>query len=125
MKKVIVIALAIGLGGCVTAVRNPISKTQIYNLENSYGVVQSLAAGYASEPFCPNGTSITQSILKFCAIPSAVVAIGKADIKARSALREAQQFVTSNPTLDAGALIDAARIAIDAARVIETSYGLK
>lgn len=122
MRNIFILGAAF-LGGCAS-ITNPIKSAEIYNLENAYGVVQSLAAGYASEPFCPKGTSIKDSIFKSCSIPSGVVQIGKADASARTALAVAENFVRANPRLSAASVISAAQSAIAAATQIEADYGL-
>jgi hypothetical protein len=118
------VSLALAAAGC-SSITNPISQTQVYQLENGYGVVQAGAAAYARLPFCPAGITMQQSVLQACSIRSAVIEIGKADEAARVALRTAEDFVRNNPKLSAVSVITTAQNAINAALQIEATYGVK
>jgi hypothetical protein len=51
--------LAVPLAGCTTllpTVTNPINQSQVYNLENAYGVAQSAAVAYTALQRCPART---------------------------------------------------------------------
>lgn len=108
MTRVIVIALALGLASCAS-IKNPIQSTQVYELENSYGVAQSAAITYTKLGRCaPSPTPP-------CSQAKVVVAIGEADKKARIALSALEDFSRNPgnyPTLSYASLLSAASSAI-------------
>ena len=124
MKQLGVIGLlAAGLTACASIV-NPVTQTQVFEMENAYGVVQAQAIAYASFGLCPKGTTISGSVSAHCALPQAVVAIAKADSAARDALTLAANFVRNTPTVNAGSVIAAAQQAIALAVQTEANFGV-
>jgi hypothetical protein len=116
--------LASGLALCSCAsIVNPISQTQVYQLENAYGIAQAQGVAYVQFKRCAPGTHIGPTNL--CSTAQGVVQIGKADKAARTALDAAQTFVTQNPTLDASSVISAAQTALQTLQSIETTLDVE
>ena len=112
--------LALALFACATApsITNPISQSAVYNLENGYGVAQSLAVAYTRLRRC----TVTMTLP--CSTHTTIVALATADHKARAALSAAETFVRNNPTLSAASVISAAQAALSAFTQIESSAGI-
>lgn len=121
-RPFVLLAATAMLAGCMS-VPNPVSQTTVYNLENSYGVLQQQAVAYVSFPLCPHGISVSQSLIRHCSIDTAVVQIGKADQAARVALTKAENFA-SYPTISPAKLIADAQDAIAAAVQIQANWGV-
>lgn len=117
------ILLALSLAACA-GIPNPVSQTTVYDLENSYGIIQAQAIAYVSFPLCPHGTSVSQSVARHCSIDTAVVAIGKADRDARAAIDRAESFVRNNPTVSPLKAISEAQNAINLAGQIAANWGV-
>lgn len=119
------------LGGCstsfgtrvgeilTTGIANPVTTTQIYNLEATYGIALSGAVAYRERPRCTK--TALESISNICARRSIVVKLQEADRKAQIALAQLKNFVSANPTLDASALLDAATTAVTTFNQLQTS----
>lgn len=106
------------LAGCASFV-NPISQTQVYQLENAYGVAQSAAVAYTNLPRCTVGVP-----LNICSQHVVIVQLAQADQSARVALTAAENFVRSNPTLSPASVISAAQTAIGVLVQIEANYNI-
>ena len=107
MRKFAFLVLIV-LEGCA-AISNPVQSTQVFELENAYGVAQGAAIGYVKLPRCQLGT------VPPCAKDSTVVALGEADKRARIALNAVEDFSRSPqnfPTLQFGDLFRVAQEAI-------------
>lgn len=107
-RGILAIGVVCALVGCAS-IKNPIQSTQIYELENAYGVAQSAGVTYVSLPRCPTATP-------FCSKANVVVAIGEADKKARIALNAVEDFSrnpANYPTLSYSSLLAAAQSAIN------------
>ncbi len=102
-----------------TGIANPITTTQIYNLEAAYGVALSGAVAYRERPRCTK--TALESISNICARRSIVVKLQDADRKAQIALANLKNFVNANPTFDASALFDAATTAVTTFNQLQTS----
>jgi hypothetical protein len=106
--KFALIAGMMALAACAS-IKNPIQSTQVYELENAYGVAQSAAVSYVALPRCPTAAPL-------CSKANSVVAIGEADKKARVALSALEDFSRNPqnyPNLSYGSLLAAARSAIN------------
>lgn len=102
-------ACALALGGCASGIKNPIKSSEVYQLENAYGVAQSAGVGYVKLPRC--STVPTPP----CSKAKNVVAIGEADVKARAALNALEDFArnpANYPELSYSNLLSAAQQAI-------------
>jgi len=126
MKKIFiapVLAITLILGGCAgtklgdliqtatTTIVNPVDSVDIYRLKNTYAVTLQIAvdwraycyskpyavlmAGSISKPICQNRRNTVRTIQL-------------AKTKAHSAVLDAQNFVTQNPTINASSVITAA-----------------
>lgn len=125
MKRLLVSALvALSVSACAT-LQNPINLTRLAQVESAYGIALSLAVGYY-QLYKINRCTTThlESATNICARRSVVVKLQQADRTAQISLQAARKFVNDNPTLDAGALIDAASLAVDAFRQVETANGV-
>lgn len=110
MRIFIVLALAIGIGGCAS-VPNPISTTNIYQAKNVYSATVKLAGDYRD--YCwkrPYAVLLRDAVAgPACKNRRAVVrALVKADDVAFTALTDAETFVRDYPTLDATQVVGAA-----------------
>ena len=113
MKKLLVVVLALGLGGCVngqlinpfSSFTNPVSKDTLAKVEAGYGAALSVAVAYrnacASKSLPPSCRAI-------------VVQIQNADKYAHAQIVVARNFVKNNPTVDASAVLTTAKQAVDA-----------
>ncbi len=135
MKKILVICLALSLGGCATpfgtrvstflttGVANPVGNDQLAAIISSYGVAQTAAIGYMGLPRCTKTNNF--SATNICSKRSVKVIIQAADREASGAINAAVEFTRANPTLDASSLIDAASAAVAKFNQLETTYGVK
>lgn len=119
MRKFFIACSMLALAGCAS-ISNPVSTTEVYNLEASYGVLSSAAKAYLLLPACPTGTNF--SIQNICHLRSASGPIASADVKARAALTLAEKFVRDNPTISAASAISAAQAAVAAFQTISIQY---
>lgn len=124
MKRLLIAILALSVSACAT-LQNPINTTRLAQVESAYGIALSLAVGYY-ELYKVNRCTTTrlESATNICARRSVVIKLQQADRTAQVALQSAQKFVHNNPNLDAGALIDAANLAVDAFRQVEAANGV-
>jgi hypothetical protein len=125
MKRILLIPiLALALAGCAqlsqvssfistatTTITNPITPVDIYRVKNVYAATLQLAVDYRK--YCwdrPYAVLIADPIAKpVCQNRRVVVRIGQAaQLKAGSAIRSADDFVTNNPTLSAATVVSAA-----------------
>lgn len=128
---------ALSLGGCAglgdklgtmstiatLSVKNPVSTTNIASVESAYGIALVAANAYADryrDGFRCTTTSL-ESASNLCARRSIVLKLQAADRNAQVALNKAKAFIARNPTLNAGALIDAAQTAVSAFAAITGS----
>lgn len=116
------VMLALMLANCASAPNNPITESQVFTLENSYGVVQSAALAYTLLRPCAEGEAL--GLTAICKSQEVVAKLASADKKARGALDSLELFVRNNPKLDARALYDGAQLAIKAFRDLATSNKL-
>lgn len=115
-RKVVLVALALGLGGCIS-VPNPIEASKVFELENAYGVAQSAATIYVRLPRCAVASPP-------CSRAANVIAIGEADKKARIALGALEDFARNPqnyPNLNYSALVGAATSAIGVLQAVSRS----
>lgn len=109
MKRVgILLPALVLLASCASGITNPVKATQVYELENAYGVAQSGAVTYVALPRCPVAAPL-------CSKANIVVALGEADKKARIALSAVEDFSRNPgnyPTLSYSSLFDAATSAV-------------
>lgn len=109
------------LAGCAT-IPNPISQSEVYGVENGYGVAQSAAVGYAALPRCPAGQNT--SLANVCSQHGVIVQLARADAKARIALNALEAFARNPknyPGLSFGALLATAQSAISTLQQIEST----
>lgn len=109
-RLIIVLALAVGLGGCARF-DNPITSANIYQAKNVYSATVKLAGDYrdycwkrpyvvllrdpVAGPACKNRRAVVRALVK-------------ADDLAFTALTDAENFVRDYPTLDATQVVGAA-----------------
>lgn len=126
MKRILIVALALSLAGCAgtvdkinsvyTAVTSP---TTIYQVKNAYAAGDQLVIDYRK--YCwskPYAAIVTDPVAKpLCQNRRAIVRTAQsARAKASAAIKQAEAFIASNPTLNAGSVISAARSAVTAYR---------
>ena len=108
------------LAGCTTLFQNPVNQTQVYSLENAYGVAQSAAVAYTHLPRCAAGARA--SAANICSEHAIIVQLAAADQKARLALTAAESFSRdpgNYPGLSYADLIKAAQLAVTTLSQIE------
>lgn len=113
------------IAGCTTLIHNPVSQTQVYQLENGYGVAQSAAVAYSALPRCSAGTSATAT--NVCATQAIIKQLATADQKARIALTAVENFArnpNNYPGLSFSQLIATAQSAVTALSQIEAVNGV-
>ena len=118
MRKLIAIGLMLGLAACAS---NPVSKSVVYDLENSYGIVQASAVAYTRLPYC------TSSLVFACKKPKVVIQLAAYDKDARLALNALEAYARNptNATVNLSSLINAASSAISAFTQYEMQQGVK
>ena len=112
--------LMLPLAGCTTLIHNPVNQTQVYQLENAYGLAQSAAVAYSALPRCKAGTSAT--VTNVCATHTIIAQLATADQKARIALTAVESFSrnpANYPGLSFSQLIATAQSAVTALSQIE------
>jgi hypothetical protein len=127
--SVIVCVGALALGSCApgsqldkigtaltTSIANPVSDTNIYQVQNSYALALQLLAEYRR--YCwskPYSAILADSVAKpVCEKRRAVVRFAiKARKDARAALDAAELFIANNPTLNAATAVQAAWLAVN------------
>lgn len=128
MLKIILVALAVSLGGCATlpdgtkvflptaSVANPVTPGVLYDINATYVIAQAGANAYIQR--YRDGHRCTTSALEspsnLCSRRSVVAKLRNADAKASVALGRASAFVRDNPTIDASSVISAAQLAVGA-----------
>lgn len=128
MHKIIILALAISLGGCATlpdgtkvflptaSIANPIKSTSLYDIQATYVIAQAGANAYIQR--YRDGYRCAKTRLEspsnLCSRRSIVVKLQNADRIASVALGRASAFIRDNPTIDASAVISAAQSAVAA-----------
>jgi hypothetical protein len=129
--------IALSLGGCAGLgdmlgmlstiatlnVKNPVSGTTIASVESGYGIALAASVAYADryrEGHRCTKTSL-ESATNLCSRRSIVEKLQAADLKAQDAIADAKAFIARNPTLNAGAAIDAAQTAVAAFRRLTAS----
>lgn len=124
--KILIVAGVMGLAAC-SSTPNPAStsagKITVFEVESAYGVAQRLAIAYVSRPRCAPG--VPPTVTNICSDQLVVNKIAAADPVARRKLKEAEDFVRYNPTLDATDAIKAAKAALDLLRQIEANANIK
>ena len=127
MKKItIILALAVGLSGCVNGqlinpfatFTNPATKDHLAELEAGYGAAASIALGFRNS--CAAGNIPTSINCR-----SIVKQIQNADNYAYGQIQVARKFIKTNPTLDASALLATAQDAVAAFKQAETKNGVQ
>jgi len=119
MKRVGILLAGVLLAGCASIV-NPIQGTQVFELENAYGVAQAGAIAYVKLPRCQSPAVAP------CSQATTVVALASADKKARIALNALEDFSRSPqnyPTLQFGDLFRAAQASISVFSQLSNSKG--
>ncbi len=129
MKRILLVSiLALALAGCAqlsqiggfistatTTITNPITSVDIYRVKNVYAATLQLVVDYRK--YCwdrPYAILIADPIAKpVCQNRRAVIRTAQAaQLKAGSAVRSADNFVTNNPTLSAATVVSAAWAAV-------------
>lgn len=124
MRKLLIALVALALAGCAT-IQNPLNITRLAQVESTYGIALSAANAYRTlyqVNRCKKGQ--LEAYNNVCARRSVVLQLQAADRKAKIALDAARAFVVNNPTVDAGSLIAAAQLAVDAFQKIEADNGV-
>ena len=119
MRRItLALALSLTLGACVPnpSIPNPISPTSLYDIEAAYAIAQGVTDTYVQryrDGFRCTKTKL-ESATNLCSRRSIVVKMQAADSNAQIAIGRAEAFVINNPMIDAGAVIDAAKLAVTA-----------
>jgi hypothetical protein len=121
------LAVASTLAGCVTlgTVTNPINQSEVFQLENAYGVAQSAAVAYTALPRCAAGTHATATTI--CSEHAIIVTLATDDQKARLALTALESFArnpANYPGLSYVGLLKAAQLAVSTLSQIEATNGI-
>lgn len=124
MKRILIVPiLAISLAGCGTVnsivsgtLPNPVSKNTLATVQASYGTA--LAAANAYKQSC-----IRKLIDRSCR--QVVVVLQNADNYAYGQIVVARKFVKNNPNVDASAVIDTAKSAVDAFITAQSVNGVR
>lgn len=116
------------LGGCsvLPAITTPINATEVFTLENSYGVAQSVAVAYSALPRCAAGTSASPT--NVCAKQAIIASLATDNHKALIALGALEAFVrnpANYPNLSYSALAAAAYSTVSQFSALETQDGVK
>jgi hypothetical protein len=90
--------------------------------QSAYGIALSGERAYKALPLCLTGTTAT--VLNPCAQRSVIVRLQAADRQAISAIRQANTFIKTYPTVDASNVIAAASTAVGSLRNILSSAGV-
>lgn len=109
------------LAGCAR-ITNPINQTEVYGVENAYGVAQSAALGYIGLRRC--GAGETTSLANVCSEHGVIVKLANADQKARIALNALEAFArnpANYPGLSFSALVSTAQQAVSVFQQIEST----
>lgn len=132
MKRLIVLALALSLGGCITLdpggvsifkggtsitapIVNPATPVTIYQVKSVYATALDLANGYRSYCYArPYATLMADQIAgPICKNRRNIVTkLQAADDQASSAIAKASAFIAANPTLSAVSVIQSAYAAV-------------
>jgi hypothetical protein len=129
---VAVLCASLALAGCASGSRislpslsvltasapNPVTAEDFAAIESAYGVALAGAVAYRNRPLCKK--TALESVSNLCARRSIIVRMQDADRRAQVALGSARVFIRDNPTLDAGALISAAKAAVGAFTQIQS-----
>ena len=126
MKRLIaIVAVASFLGGCSIAalpsldVNTSVSRNTLYGVEGSYGIALSGERAYKALPLCKTGT--TTSFTNLCAKRSTIVRLQSADRVAISAIKNANAYIKTYPTLDATNVLSAAQSAVSSLQQVVAS----
>jgi hypothetical protein len=126
MKKLFAIALvAIGLAGCATPsvkLNTAVGLNTMLGVESAYGIALSGERAYKALPLCLTGTRAT--VTNPCAQRSVIVRLQAADRQAISAIRNANTFIKTYPTVDASNVIAAASSAVGTLQSILSANGV-
>lgn len=126
-KALIVVALALTLGGCAgsgvekfvsavtTTIKNPVGTVDLYRAKNVYASALEIAVKYRD--YCwskPYAALMADPIARpICQRRRPIVrSLQAADTKAYAAIRSAENFVRNNPTINATSAIGAAWAAV-------------
>lgn len=93
-------------------------ETVVFQTRTGYTSLLVAAVQYESLPRCPETTD------KLCSDPGIVEILRKADDTAKAALDAAENTVRNHPEIDADFAVAAAQNAVEALRVILTTYNL-
>ena len=128
MKKFVATTFALLLGACATlpdgtkvflptaSVQNPVTPASMYDVKATYAIAQAGAVAYIDRyrqgHRCT--TSALESPTDLCSRRSVVIKLQNADRVAQIALGRADAFIRDNPTIDASAVVYAAKSAVAA-----------
>lgn len=118
MKKVIVLTLALALGGCATSRLNlstTVSMNSLLGVEAAYGVA--LSGERAYKRLCAS-----HAVTGSCR--TVVASLQAADRTAIQAIHSARDFIKTYPTVDAFNAISAASAAVGQLQLILTANGV-
>jgi hypothetical protein len=120
MKKIIILFTALSLSACAT-MNNPVSTTNLYDIESAYYAAEQVALVYMRLPLCKTGT--TTSLTNQCGRRSVKVKIQNAARTAQVAIIAARNFVRNNPTINDLTLLTAAQTALTNFQSVLTAQG--
>lgn len=116
MRKIIVLALALGLGACAS-VTNPITTTRLAQIESGYGIALSAAVAYRD--------ACNKRVISRATCTPVVKKLRIADQQAQAALAVARVAAGAGDTINAVSALTAAQNALSAFQAIEAQYGVK
>lgn len=122
MKKLLGLALALGLGACTVPTLNLASQVNLNTLEgvvSAYGIVVNTELQLKQVPLCKTGVNPT--VNNICIKRSVIVKLQAADKIANTAVNQAVAFVKANPSVDPTQYIAAAQSALLSAQTIINS----
>lgn len=126
MKKLFAVLLVgLSLAGCASSslkLNSAMGLNTILGVEGAYGIALSGERAYKALPLCLTGTKATP--LSPCAQRSIIVRLQAADMKAISAIKNANAFIKAYPTVDASNVIGAASAAVSAIQNILSTSGV-
>jgi hypothetical protein len=128
MRKIILAAIiGLSLAGCSNMPKldlsNSVTLNTMLSVESAYGVALSGERAYKALPLCRTGVPVT--VTNPCAKRSVIVNLQAADRKVISAIRQANTFIKTYPTVDASNLISAASAAVSSLQSILAQNGVQ
>lgn len=116
-RFLVAVVLSVSLSACavLNTMKNPISRTQLVEIESAYGLVLSAVVAYRN-------SCARKAIPPSCR--PIVVRLQQADRVAQASITALRNFVRNNPELNAPALVQAAWQAVEDFKTIAAASGL-